>query len=242
MRIYTEEVIIRSDDLDDLGQIRLSALQKKIQTISDNHGSLLGFGFEDMTSLGLFWVVSRLFVEIQKPLTDQQYQMNTWLNPPTRTGVLRNYEMTSSQGEVVVRGVAKWSIVDKNTLSLKRSDDVSFLSDDMFWDRTLQFDFPVLTIIDRHKELQPDKTIRHIVQPSELDFNNHVNNTLYVDYLSRYFHLDIHIHKYQINFVRALYLGEEIEIEQRDLGDELVFEARLCNEKQEISFQARVWK
>lgn len=227
----TKTFVLDNEDTNQ-GVLSLTALQKRIQDVSDEHGTLLGFGFDDMEKRGVFWVVSRLSVQIhQIPTSTDHITIETWLNPPKASGVLRNYRLRNERNELLVTGIAKWSVVSRETLRLVKSTELDFLEEAMFESEIVldeAFEFRRMEVSSEAVSLGT-KSIR--VQEQDLDFNDHVNNTIYLDYLQHTFPQSNLPTAYQIFYQRALYRNESISIEAFDSPSETVFFAKLLGHK-----------
>jgi len=239
MEIYQKTFTIEANEVDSEGNILIDSLQRRIQNISDEHGNLLGFGFDDMTEYGYFWVVSRLMVEIiHLPRLNDELTIETFLTAPSGAGINRYYKIFS-RGELWIKGIAKWSVVSKATLKLVKMSQLEFVTCLDYREPALTFssdslkrvDFP-LTFAVTEKEL--------IVKEEDLDFNNHVNNTIYVEYLRLLYGISSNLKAYQINFIAPLYLGDRVIIKRTTDGTKVYFEAirRISDQTEEISFQA----
>lgn len=238
--VFKKTFRIEKSEVDQEGQILLDSLQRRIQNISDEHGYLLGFGFEDMTKLGYFWVVSRLMVEIKRmPSLGDELSIETFLTPPTGAGINRYYQVFDSQGALSVQGVAKWSVVSKESLKLVKMNQLGFMTNLSYPKEALPFSKDSLKRIDFPK--LPEVTVKTIiVKQEDLDFNNHVNNTIYVKYIRDLFGIPSDLGAYQINFISPLYLSDTVKIKAVTLENKIYFEAvRVLDEmNEEISFQA----
>ncbi len=243
MAKHTRYFTIEPNEVDKNQFILIDALQKRIQTISDEHGYLLGFGFDDMNKIGLFWVVSRLLVEIKKrPLLHQKVRIDTWLTPPTGAGILRYYQLFSTANELLIEGVAKWSLVSRETLKLVKIKSYDFIYNLTFDEIAIDFPYETLKKMDTFKSGHTTKSVFHTVTKEELDFNLHVNNTVYIKYLVDLFQIDQVITKYQINYLQPLYEFDQLRIDLFAFDDTYQFNAFVIKENNQevLSFQASI--
>lgn len=214
MILYEKTFVVTSTEVDALGNIQIDALQKRIQGISDEHGYLLGFGFEDMDKIGLFWVVSRLMVTIyQLPKENDMIRIMTWLTAPSAAGINRYYQLFDSSNNILCEGVAKWSLVYRESLKLAKIQSFEFISSLQFTEKPLFESDEILKKIPISHSQKSISVVSSQVQKDELDFNNHVNNTIYIKYLVNLFEIKQEVIRYQINYIEPLYEFETFRIE-----------------------------
>ncbi|MGD9909022.1 MAG: acyl-[acyl-carrier-protein] thioesterase [Candidatus Izemoplasmatales bacterium] len=240
MEVFKKSFRIEQSEVGPEGYILLDSLQRRIQNISDEHGYLLGFGFDDMKKRGFFWVVSRLMVEIkQMPRLNDMLTIETFLTPPTGAGINRYYQLFNSEGLCLITGVAKWSVVSNETLKLVKTNQLDFVTNLQFSKEAIEFSNEGLKRIDFPSDQEVIlKSL--VVKQEDLDFNNHVNNTIYVKYIRDLFGIPSDLYAYQINFISPLYLGDKVHIKAVSIENKIVFEAtrELEDMNEEISFQA----
>jgi len=240
---YRETFVVGPNEVDDFGFISIPMLQKKIQTASDQHGYLLGFGFEDMNKIGLFWVVSRLMVEIIiLPKQSEEITIETWLEAPTSAGINRFYVLTDSFNHEIVKGMAKWSLVSRETLKLVKMADYDFITTLEFESDSPVFKFSGLKRIPRQHTFEINYSVERQVQKKEIDFNNHVNNTYYIQYIQDAIQKDMQMEMYQITYTYPLYESDIIEMNVYISGKQTIVEgyAIKANSERQLSFQGLV--
>jgi acyl-ACP thioesterase len=245
MKHYFETFIVNENEVDEFGHICIQTLQKKIQNASNQHGYLLGFGFKDMNQIGLFWVVSRLMVEINfLPKLNQEITIETWLEAPSSAGINRYYQIVDQNMQILITGVAKWSLVSRDTLKLVKTNEFGFITDLEFNDELIHFSFPVLKKIPRQDINSSLYIVKRKVSSNELDENNHVNNTVYIQYVIDGFKGSLDIHMYQISYVSPLYENDRFELYYFEKNNQIIVEGYQISSTKEmtLSFQALLIK
>lgn len=245
MKHYFETFTVNDNEVDEFGRIRIQILQKKIQNASDKHGYLLGFGFKDMNQIGLFWVVTRLMVEINiLPIINQKITIETWLESPSSAGINRFYRLVDIDKKCLISGVAKWSLVRRDTLRLVKTNEFNFISDLEFDDEPIQFSSPILKKIPLQASDSSQYHIKRKVSPRELDENNHVNNTVYIQYVIDGLKNSLDIAMYQISYVSPLYENDHFEIYYFEMNNQIIAQGYQILPTKEItlSFQTLLIK
>ncbi|MBU0997189.1 MAG: hypothetical protein KKE16_04000 [Firmicutes bacterium] len=242
MEKHIEYFKVEVDDVSVNHEMKINVLQKKIQNVSDNHGSILGFGFDDMSNIGLFWVVTRLTVEILRlPILNESFRIETWLETPGRVGINRYYKLFV-ENELIVYGVAKWALVNRNTLTVERLDQFDFMNEIDYLDEVLSFRLPVLKKLQRRNTEDQHLTIRLCATKEMLDHNNHVNNTEYIKMALEEFNDLRKIRMYQISYGVAIYEGQTIEMTRYSEDSETYVEGYVIDAfgSRNLSFQVRI--
>ena len=176
--LWKKKYTLRANDFDKYNHIKPSAVLELFQDAAGQHAIEIGVGFDAMIRRSYLWVLTRIkFKIISEPKSYQNVIIKTWPLVPGRLIHRREYCIESENGERLIVGSSEWVVVH----SEKRRP----VSD------TTLYNFP-----DFHTELMfeeklskaPDFTatgVPRIVSAgfSELDANNHVNNTKYANYV-----------------------------------------------------------
>lgn len=220
----------------------LKAMQKGFQDASTAHAEVIGYGTSIMDQFGVFWAIARLRVKIIEPLVDQTlYRIQTWPNPHDAVGIDRNYLVFDASGRCVVMGMGKWVIVDKVDFRLVKpntfkptAEMVNPLTDKVFSEGYRRF---------QKDSSFPAEKIHRDVSDDEIDQNNHVNNVVYLDYLSQAFgqtsgHERI-MTEYQLNYSESLFKGDRFTMDITEhLGELHIIASRQRDDTENRVFQA----
>lgn len=206
--IWKESMLVRSYDVGNGGVLKPQVIFQFFQEAAGNHATHLGVGYDALQTLGLFWVLSRVKVEIAKlPVWRDEVTLTTWPKGVDRLFALRDFRMSDRDGNAMVQGTSCWLLVDIEKMRPRRLDSI---------DRS----FP---INDKEHAIQEslgkipvpaDLTVKYerTVMTSDLDVNDHVNNTEYVRWITDC--LNAHngtagaLRTLQINYLEEAKLGE----------------------------------
>jgi len=242
MLYYSENWTVSTLDCSPSGIVPIDKLQKRLLETSSTHGTLLGHGRDYMDSLKLFWVVSRIKVTIHEhPKLNETYQVSTWLSDYSIIGVYRHFTVKTIDGETIVSAVILWSVVDQATLCVERIDE-RIVKDDYLFLNNLESKKIKLRKIPELENTTEINRNSYKVQTIDIDLNNHVNNTVYTRLISEQIRDNMMIEEYEINYLNALYLGDEIEIITKFSQDEIYIEGykNLGVEKGNLSFLSHI--
>lgn len=165
---------VRSHDCDAWGILSPVALLHWIQDTAEDHASALGFGYDFCASRQLAWVERRLSITIhQLPRWKDECMAQTWTFPHSPLVAIRNFSLTAPSGELLIEASCEWVIIDINRrrpIALKQHID-SFPDSE----GTIISPFP------SPAEVAEDSVSRSfLAEWSDVDFNGHVNNSVYL--------------------------------------------------------------
>jgi medium-chain acyl-[acyl-carrier-protein] hydrolase len=193
------------------GRIKIFSLMQYLQEIAANHAEQLGLGFDRLSEMGGYWVLSNIRTEISRlPGRDDLVTLKTWPSGYSRTIATREFVGKDQNGAELFRAGSDWMVINKQTNRLKN----------LF---KLDLNLPktgVKALPEELKRLEPDDDYRQIdvvcVPHSAIDVNRHVNNTEYVrwgiDALRRTLPLEDNIRSVQATYLSEVFEGDELEL------------------------------
>lgn len=210
---WAETYKINSLSVNPQGRLGLYGVLNLIQETAWKHAESLGFGLEDMQAEELYWVVTRQSLQMKTWLPfGRALQVQTWLRPPEGAFITREFLLFDEQGQEVGACSTSWLALHRAT---KKIVPVQSLRD---WPQlTLQRGVNVQT-----EKIQVDgdfeKLAQFAVRNSDLDINQHVNNTKYsqwiLDSIPYSWHQSLHLTAYSVNFLAETRLDDEVQIER----------------------------
>jgi acyl-ACP thioesterase len=216
---YFVETKLESSHVDFKRELRMIQAFMWFQDIAAAHAENLGAGVTKLvTERNVAWVIMRMRVEVDRlPLLDEDIVIGTW---PQATGPLyeRDYDVKTKDGESLLRAASVWIIMDLGTRDIVKDFLVDYHEIDPLKDRALGIK---LRQLKAPKELT-ETGEKHIAY-SDLDYNGHVNNTKYFDYIYDCFELAYH-EKYrvsaaEINYINEAHIDEDLVMYTADLPD-----------------------
>ncbi len=208
---------VTSADTDMYSRLRLGGLinfliQSAIQSADD-----LGFGFGDISRQKLFWVLSRLTLEIYRPLEwYEEVEVETWPKDVERIIYLRDFVVRDKNKKVVARATSGWLAVDLETKRPKRIEGVgadffTHLNEKHALEKSPEKIGPVKEAGDAFE-----------IQSSyyDIDLNRHVTSTRYIDWMMDTFSIDFHEQNYpsglSINYMKETKPREIIRLNRTE--------------------------
>jgi len=231
-RLWQKYYNLRASDFDKFNHIKPSAVLDLFQDAAGQHANDLGVGFEPMLKRSFLWVIVRIkFKVISQPAIYQKVRVKTWPLAPNRLNYRREYCIEDVDGTKLIIGSSEWVVMHSETRHLVSAPDLYPFSDN-FHDE-MNFEARLERVRDFVSDNSP-----YVVNPgfSELDRNNHVNNTKYANYVLDALNPDANeeLETFQIDFRKEILQGVKIEIHHA-IEDEFVL-AKGQNESGETMF------
>ena len=211
VEVKEEKFRIRTYECGVDGRIKLFSLMQYLQEIAALHAEQLGLGFERLSEMDGYWVLSNIRIEINRlPGRDDEVTLKTWPSGYSRTIATREFVGKDQQVSELFRAGSEWMVLNKQTNRLKN----------LF---KLELNLPkmgVKALPDEFVRLESrseyNKAGKVLVSHSAIDLNGHVNNTEYVrwgmDVLRRTFKLDKNIRSVQATYLSEVFEGDELDL------------------------------
>lgn len=189
------------------GTLRVKDLADLFQEIAWRHADSADFG-QVLKESGQMWVLSRLEIKCEKlPNWGDRVQIFTAGRGVEGLFAFREFLMIDDNDKTLASGMSSWLLLSSDTKKIVKPESV--LPTDIFQMQTKPDWVP-----KRHR-LQ---TFGHpfskvIVQASDLDLQNHVNNTSYIRWVEDLiFQANISIQFLSINYLAECFLGDEVDL------------------------------
>lgn len=178
-RLWDREYTLRASDFDKFNNIKPSAVLDLFQDAAGQHANEIGVGFVDMVRRSYLWALTRIkFKILANPKAYQKILIKTWPLAPNRFSYRREYCIENESGEKMIIGSSDWVVIHSEKRQLISAPDLYPFNDDFHTE--IMFEERIVKV----KDFKADGT-PYIVNAgfSDLDVNNHVNNTKYADYV-----------------------------------------------------------
>jgi acyl-ACP thioesterase len=236
--VWKENYKITSYQVDFQEKIKPAHLMQLFQEAAGNHAQHLGAGYSSLAEEKLFWALSRIRVEIEKlPKWGDEIRVETWPNIVVGPFFRRDFIFYDNQDVVICRGVSGWLLLNSETMRPQRADRLAF--DLPFNENKSAID----TFPERLNGLVDKAVFRKKILYNEIDVNNHVNNTRYLDWVMDCFdslHLQAHnLKSFSLEFLGEMRWGDEVELLSGQEGSSFHIQALNCQTRK-VAFKADV--
>jgi acyl-ACP thioesterase len=177
---YNEMFTLPTAECDQAGQALLLAVLEQMMETAGRHAGILGVGVRDLHAKGLTWVLARFHARITTlPAAGATVHIATWPAGRHRLFALRDFCLKNEAGAEILRATSAWALMNMGTRRPARLDPhlPVFTSHP---ERMVGDDFSPLPPV--HDGNIP---ARFRAGAADIDINDHVNNTVYLDWALR---------------------------------------------------------
>jgi len=177
---YMRKYHVSVNDADFTKKLKLSAAFNYFQEIASLHADNLGIGFNEIRpKYNVMWVLTRMKVEILKyPVWDQEIIVETWPQMPKRFHFERDFYMKDLNYNILAKATSIWVLIDIDTRELKPSDILTIKYPEIITERAIECNLGKI-----RPRGQKEFVYKRIIGCSDLDMNEHLNNSKYIDFI-----------------------------------------------------------
>jgi acyl-ACP thioesterase len=213
--VREKELIIGSYFVDSRQRLTVPALLGLMQEIAWEHSTSYNVGWDFLQSIHLFWALSKMHLKINRlPLWNEVVTLRTWGKQPENVTFHRDYEMCDAEGNILLTATSAWATLSTVDGRVQRIPT--------------EIGLRIVVPENRHaiREAAPkikkipavNPTCWHPVLHSDIDMNQHVNNTRYVQWalndFSHEFQTQNEIKELTINYLSQAKIGDFYAIAQ----------------------------
>jgi acyl-ACP thioesterase len=193
-----------SSSVDVAKALRVSAAFDYFQDIAGLHADNLGAGIDYLKEAhGVAWVIMRMRLEIDRLAhLEEPLVIESWPQPP-KVRYDRDYVIKAERGgEVLARAVSTWILMDLESHDITKGRVFDYTFDIEETERALDC---------RLRQLKAPGELtgvaERVVRYSDVDYNLHVNNVRYIDFIMDCYSLDFH-RAHEVCAVEVNYINE----------------------------------
>ena len=174
--IYEKKITVRYAETGINGKIKPVSILNYLQDIASEQTGVLGVSAFDLFPKNLAWVVYRYQIRILNyPCWKDQLRIRTWRSPLNNLYELREYEIFDDNDNLLISSKSSWiltSISTKKPVRLNKNLPPELIKDKQ---QTISNDLLSLPSITSQ-----DITMPFDIRMHDLDFNRHINHSVYV--------------------------------------------------------------
>jgi acyl-ACP thioesterase len=223
---YHKDFEVRSYEVDPDGKLSLTALSNLFQEIAWRHADSADFG-RNLQEQHLAWIMARMDIKCENlPSWGDAIKVYTAGRGQDKLFAFREFLITDMEGKILARGMSSWVLMNVQTKRILRPEKV--LPAELFDP-------------EEKPEWQPEKVIlggelvksEHLkVRYSDLDLNNHVNNTSYIRWVENILRENGFDTPFLlINYLTECVLGDELEIYLFKNGDDYIVQGKVADKQ-----------
>jgi len=220
--ILRETYKVRTREIDQFGQLKLSAVADYLQETAARHTARHNIGMFELRRQNRFWVLSRLRIDLNDyPLWGENVTVETWPKGTRQIVAARDFRLTGADGRLIGLATSQWLLLDAATRKPCSLEIVAVA-------------FPAMPDVPPAIEAPPSKvprlprSDRQIIREpvfSDIDLNGHLNNTRYFDWAIDAMPPEFRsrrIASVSINFLEEIKYGETAAIDIAVIDDRTV--------------------
>lgn len=211
---YEWDVTVTSFEVDMFDRLKVSALMKYQQEIGERHLNVFGTTTEGMRrEQNLSFIFTKMNIRINRlPRSEERITVRTWCSELRGVRFTRNYVLFDQDGNVLTSAKAEVTTLDLNTRKIVRPTAILGFDDFLYNDE-------LENLAEYPEKIAPpqtvDSTVLREVRFSDIDYNGHVNNTVYADIVFDCLPLNLlkdSVKGFEINFVNEVLPNETLNL------------------------------
>jgi medium-chain acyl-[acyl-carrier-protein] hydrolase len=212
--ILTYTYKISSYHTDDSGHLFIYQLFNFLQDAAHNHADGGGYGQKQLVDHDLFWVLSRLTIEISSlPKHGDEISLSTWVK--SIRGAISEREFSiSHNGQILINASSLWFSVAGESHKPARLQEK--YSDMMILNNTYATTSGSEKVVGEGSQRTKSEGAHVTARYSDIDMVDHVNNATYVrwmmDEIPRTYQQKKSIKKLSINYLGECFMGDELKV------------------------------
>ena len=221
--------VVTSFEVDMFDRLKLSALLKRHQEIGEMHLNEFGTTSEAMRrEQNLSFIFTKVNVLVHRlPKSGENVVIRTWCSALKGVRFTRNYVVFDENGRILTESKAEVTVLDLETRKIVRPTEINGFSDFLYNDELPNgAEYPSKIRADENGGEVYTRPVRF----SDIDYNGHVNNTVYADMALDCLlpeQLKMQIKGFEINFVNEVLPSETVEITATNVDDGFVFQGNV---------------
>ena len=211
--IFNTQYNVALSDVDCFNRLKISAFMNYMQDAASRHADLLGVGYETLIKQDLTWFMTKVIVEVDSyPSFGEDIHIETWPKTVDKLTSTRDFVIRNDSGDVIARATTIWAMLNMATKRPERLEEyVPMITPDMqksaIDEKPGRINLPEVGFSDSKD---------FVVPFSAIDYNQHLNNARYFDFILDMFDQDYHEHhvirRVQLNFLHEVKCSEHLYI------------------------------
>ncbi|MDA3893342.1 MAG: thioesterase [Salinivirgaceae bacterium] len=199
---------ITTADTDMHHRLRIGSLVNLLLQSAINSADNLGLGFENLNKQNLAWVLSRINVEIYKPIKwSEQIVVETWPKDLDKILYIRDFVVRNASGKIMAKATSGWLAID---IERRRPKVIEGSTSEIF--SQLKEKHAIAQFPGKLMPVKQGDIFKNKARYSDIDLNQHVTATRYIDWMMDTFDIDFHKNNYPKKLV-INYLKETLPTE-----------------------------
>lgn len=240
---YSSEFVIPYYDTNKNGFLKSTTMLSYMMETSNLQSDHLGVGAEYLFKNNVAWMLNRWRVRFFKfPKVKEKITVETWCSGIDRFYALREFAAYDENGEKIAMATTQWVFVDvlkqrPKRVSQDMIDIYGYIDEKHFGD-----------FYDFRAEFNTDTNSGedYYVRKSDIDYNNHVNNVKYLDWILEVIPTEIDedhlLYELEIQYKKQVKYGETINSSLGKSAEEITYLHKISNGKEINAYGKTSWR
>ena len=230
--IFRKQFTLYGNDCDCFGRAKPATILGFMQESAGEQCNGWHMSWEEMAEKNLFWAITRQTVSITRlPRAYETITIETWPMPASKVAYPRATVAYDEDGRELFRTTALWVLMDTNTRAMVLPGRSGVVVEGLLTGDELETPASLPP-----RELA--KTVPHQVTEAELDRNQHMNNTRYMDWIDSLlpsdFRMEHPMREFTVCYLSEARKGQSLEL-CWELNDEQVLSVEVQRPKDDES-------
>ena len=179
--LYTQDYNVRAYEIDTEQRMTIPALSRLMQEAALQNVIQIGMSYWDLEPHHISWVLTRQQIRVQRlPKLNEAIRIRTYPAGFIRAFALRDFWVETQKGEPLAHSASTWLLMDTRTRRMANPPDFILA----FNDRMPPREQCLPRISGQMEKIEAADYVRgYTVNWHDLDFNRHLNNTLYIQWM-----------------------------------------------------------
>ena len=214
MKYLIDTLPIKFYHLDVQDCVSLPALVNLLFEASGKHAAANGFGLDLIREKNVSWIVSRIGIYFEKLiLKSSNLKVETWIDRTIGPSTLRKFKVYSEADELLATACFSYAALNLET---RQPVNVKEILGKDIADLERGKSIPIPAKVRPLKDTAKKEITSFLIKYSDLDYNQHVTTSRYIQWLVDVFSFEQYQNNYvksiDVNFASELFYGDKVSV------------------------------
>lgn len=235
--MYSNDIILVAHDVDCENKWKLSSIFSNAQEIANFNCKVYGCDWKSLkANYNACYVLTRMKLKMYRyPGSSDIVRMNTWPASKVRAVFTRYFSFQQEDGTLIGEAASQWVLMNMTTRSILKPADCNVVTPSTDH-------IPVPFTIERGDfTFEPDQVTERTPRYSDLDYNGHVNNARYIEWIFDLFQpqwfAENQVTEFDIKYHQEIRYGGKVLLDFKLCPEERKFHVRGRSEEDTVYFE-----
>ncbi|MGE5458327.1 MAG: acyl-[acyl-carrier-protein] thioesterase [Methanococcaceae archaeon] len=178
-KFFSEDFEIRYYECNKFKEASPTTVLEFLNEAAGMHSTSVGYGYEALKQNGRVWLLNRWNLKVERyPKWEEKVSVKTWPSNFERCFAKRDFLITDENENTIAKAVSLWIFFDiekKRPIRIPQEFNENY--------RVKDFNVMEDTFKEEHKAVSSFDSKRYKVCRDDIDFNNHVYNVRYLNWI-----------------------------------------------------------